>query len=362
MRPVLGVLLALSLAINVYFWRQLDTANANASSSALTSTPVPASAATVSPAFAEQPAPPTSRDFRKWLELGNYDQLEQALTDALKASPLEPELLLIEAELMVHTAPLSEAILHYYSLLDLPLSARHYHDIERRIETLVNNAATQLKQSGSWSILAQFMEPLFQRMPLEEKYARWLAEAYAQQQKPTLTEDVLAALPPDDANIRRIRSLLDTQASDAREEATIDTPQSQSDAITIALERGRDKYFAYVSFGNQPARLLFDTGASTTAITQSLYDTLKRREALPFIGNFTVNTAAGPIRASMFEAPIMTIGPLRFEQTPVLVLPSSALPDADGLLGMNVLRAYHFGIDQQHATLTLSPHQRQTNR
>lgn len=364
MRQVLGVLLVLSLAINVYLWRQLDRPFANLpnASPASSPRPEPGSPATAQPLLAEQPKAPRSEEFREWLEQGKYDLLAQALTDALRASPLDPQLLLIEAELMVRTEPLSEATLHYYSLLDLPLPAQHHRDIEERIETLVNNATRQLRQSGSWSILAQFMEPLFQRMPLDKTYARWLAEAYAQQQKPTLTEDVLAALPSGDSAIRRIRRLLNTQPPDMPEEDTDDTPQRQADAIAIALERGRDKYYAHVNVDNQPARLLFDTGASTTAITQSLYETLTRRSALPFIGNFTVNTAAGPIRASMFEVAVITFGPLRFERTPVLVLPPSVLPNADGLLGMNLLRAYHFGIDQQHATLTLSPRRQQTNR
>ncbi|GGW95031.1 retropepsin-like aspartic protease [Alteromonas halophila] len=358
MRGLLSVLLLLSVALNVYLWQKQASAPVETRTdghSYIRQENPPVSPAPTEAAPPTAPAPNRLSEYRQWLESGQYERLKEALNRALKASPLDAEMLLLEAELVLQTEPLSEAILHYYTLLDLPLAAEVHDKVNARITSLTSNAASQLRQNANWSLLAQFMEPLFQRMPTDYQYARWLAEAYAQQQKPTLTEDVLAALPATDPAVSRIRGLLVTVPASEDTADTRASDSTSSEAITIALERGRDQYFAHVRFASVPARLLFDTGASTTAITDSLYKALKRRSALPFIGNFTVNTAAGRIRAAMYEVPVLTFGPLRIEDTPVLVLPPSVLPNADGLLGMNVLRGYHFGIDQQKAALTLSP-------
>ncbi len=365
MRTLLAILLIASLALNVYLWpseSESDSPPQRATTTQTKQVPPAMSAATSAPRHVSPaPAEPHISTLHQWLEQGRYSELEQVLHRALKRSPNDTPLLLLEAELTLRTQPLAEAILHFYDLLDLPLPPQQHRDIQARITSLVYKAANQLKQSGSWSLLAQFSEPLFQRRPANRQYALWLAEAYARQDKPTLTEDVLASLPPDDPQVQRIRGLLTPPAGNRA--VASESPQPKAGAsVTVALERGVDQYFIPVRFGNQSARLLLDTGASTSAITPSLFRRLRRDYALPFIGNFTVNTAAGEIRAPMHEMPDIQIGPLAFPRTAALVLPESVLSSADGLLGMNILRGYHFGIDQRRGQLTLSPVEPQSNR
>ena len=53
----------------------------------------------------------------------------------------------------------------------------------------------------------------------------------------------------------------------------------------------------------------------------------------------------------------MTLGPYRLTDIGVFVMPEAAMQQADGLLGMNVLKQFHFQLDQTTAELLLVPRQ-----
>ena len=53
----------------------------------------------------------------------------------------------------------------------------------------------------------------------------------------------------------------------------------------------------------------------------------------------------------------MTLGPYKLSNIGVFVMPEAAMQQADGLLGMNVLKQFHFQLDQSNAELLLTPRQ-----
>ena len=303
---------------------------------------------------------PTLASLQALLEKGHYRELENRLQQALRLSPDDIELLLLEGQLMVRTRPLSEAVMHLYSLRDLPLSLSQRQKLSQRIDDLVSTAVNQLKTAEDWDLLAQLLEPLFQIMPAHRPYILQLAEAYARQNKPTLMEDVLASLMPDDPQANRIRELIPASLPDVpdmpEETALFEPEANNNQGITIQLEPDGSHFIASVNFANQPARLMLDTGATTTAITSLFYEKLRARQRLVFIGNFEVNTAAGRVSAAMVQIPAVSFGPLQFTDLSVLVLPEGVMRDADGLLGMNMMQNMDFRLNQQTGELTLYQH------
>ena len=143
------------------------------------------------------------------LNNGQYALLATELTNLLKNDSLNESLLLLEAELIELTKPLPTVLVHYYDLAELPLSNETLTFIDTKIATLYQQAQTQLSQDEQWELVARLNEPLYQRIPDAKHYTLNLAEAYAYQQKLTLMEDVLAALPLNDrdANIIRNKAL-----------------------------------------------------------------------------------------------------------------------------------------------------------
>jgi len=292
---------------------------------------------------------------------GQYALLATELTKYLKNDPLNESLLLLEGELIELTKPLPTALVHYYDLAELPLSNETLTFIDTKIATLYQQAQTQLSQDEQWELVARLNEPLYQRIPDAKHYTLNLAEAYAYQQKLTLMEDVLAALPLNDRDANIIRN----KAYEMRDIANTDNTPNESELAPpdaeaaryqtrVALQRIGDQYRLEAKALNQKATMILDTGASTTAISSRLFARLGRMRNLTFIGNFNVRTASGTIEAPLVQIPRFYFAGYEFNDVSAIVLPEDALPDSDGLLGMNVLGQFDFAIMPQSSELILT--------
>ena len=401
---VLSLFLIVSLGINVYLWlslkqhndkayaleasyehrldsdKQLETQAQLVDETQVNEKAEPfnneRSPANFSPMTGTKTAPNALDDLRTSSPLVNQEQLESLttllnneqyallateLTNLLKYDPLNESLLLLEGELIELTKPLSTAIVHYYDLAELPLSTETLSFIDAKIATLYQQAQTQLSQDEQWELVARLNEPLYQRIPDARHYTLNLAEAYAYQQKLTLMEDVLAALPSNDRDANIIRN----KAYEMRDIANADNTLSESKPAPseaeaaryqtrVALERIGDQYRLDAKALNQKATMILDTGASTTAISSRLFARLGRMRNLTFIGNFNIRTASGTIEAPLVQIPRFYFAGYEFNDVSAIVLPEDALPDADGLLGMNVLGQFDFAIMPQSSELILT--------
>ncbi len=107
--------------------------------------------------------------------------------------------------------------------------------------------------------------------------------------------------------------------------------------------RGRGVYFAEAYFGDTPTRLIFDTGASITLITEDLahrigarIDTQHMIRAITANGRVNMPTAVvGPIE----------IGPKRLARLRVAVCTDCLGEHADGLLGLDLQAAFRMQLD-----------------
>lgn len=295
---------------------------------------------------------------RKWLTEDNFEALELFLRDYLQQHPLDMDFLLLEAELIVQTDLLSDAIAHYYSLKKLPMTGAQNQLIDEKIKALSAQTIAQLQKAYSWDNLAIFVEPLLQLEPENRGYILALAEAYAQQQQINLMENVLAALTYDDPSAMRIRQLtLIAQSDEARE--TGDPRESTQDKVqhgtAIQLQQWGDQYVVHGQLSGNNIALLIDTGASITAISKSYFEDLSNRFNINFIGRFNVNTAGGKVLAPMYQFTQLKLNHAVVKDISVMVLPMNNMDNINGLLGMNFLREFDFKIDQRQALLLLKP-------
>jgi len=291
------------------------------------------------------------------LDAQEFESLRYQLALQLQTNPLDEQLLLLEAKLIALTKPLHVAIIHYYDMLDLPLSAAAITSIQNSIDARYENAQQQLKKNRQWTLMATLNEPLFQRITNEKRYILNLATAYAHMKNITLMEDTLASLPFEDADAARIRALSLQAANndDASTDELFDNGIEPlgNNVTRVPLIKQGDQYRVKVRALNQRAEMIVDTGATTTAITTGLFARLSGYRRLVFVGNFNVKTAAGTIEAPMVQIPKFYFAGYEFTNLSALVLPADVLGESDGLLGMNVLREFDFSLRAQEETLLL---------
>ncbi|MFT5676350.1 MAG: clan AA aspartic protease (TIGR02281 family) [Paraglaciecola sp.] len=294
---------------------------------------------------------------RGWLTQGEFSQLGTFLQNYLKEYPQDIDFLLLEADLIAQTSLLSDAITHYYTLLELPMAATLYQQIQGKIDGLVANTISQLEKSYSWNILAVFVEPLLQVDPTNRMFILALANAYAQQQQETLMENILAALPFDDPGALAIRDLFTTpnppDPQNGIDEPLVAANPTPLDVAPISLEQLGDQYLVSAQLSGNRVKLLIDTGASTTAVSEEYFENLSSKFKRNFIGKFKMATANGTVLAPMYQFAQLQISNVQVENIAVVVLNMNGLRNADGLLGMNFLREFDFRIDQKNAKLYL---------
>ncbi|MEQ5808381.1 clan AA aspartic protease [Alteromonas sp. NFXS44] len=281
-----------------------------------------------------------------------------ALTAALRDQPYNWELLLLEAMWVKREEPLSEAIIQYYKILERNPPPQVEQDISALITQMADTAAEKLRLAGDWDTLAAFVEPLYQYRPEDRFYTLQLAEAYGRQQKFTLMENVLASLPSEDRQAEALRRVLYPQTADAQSEDTPPTEEKREvsgNAYRMPLEQTGDHYLAPLTLNGRHSRLLVDTGASVTTVTTEVFRQVARRGNYRDLGNFAVNTAGGRVDARMVTLKEVEFGPWRLADVSVLVLPPGTLDGTEGLLGMNILKRFHFRIDQAGNALLLDP-------
>lgn len=368
---VLSLLLLASVSFNVYL---LHTQTQSADDVSPRQSPEIARPSEVSDNTAPtdtltvQPADDTNLFTRleALLEAGRLAEARDALQRALREDPLNTELLMLEARVVIETESVGSALIHLYDLLDVALSDEQYTWVVAQIDALSIETIQMLREVKSWDILSAFVEPLWQYAPDNRLYILALAEAYAHQLLAAPMENILASMLPEDPDVSRIRGVLiaarrmqQRQASPAEdglpEQNAQNTPPAPQNSVAVPLRRQGDHFVVATQFDANEMNLMIDTGASTTVLTERAFARLSAGATREFVGQFRINTAGGSLDAPLFRIGEMRLGPFALRDLAVVVLPMEEFRSADGLLGMNVLREFDFRIDQQSAQLYLSP-------
>lgn len=298
----------------------------------------------------------------------NFETLSYEVRDYLRLFPNDSEALLLEAQAYFHTRPLNQAIVHYQSLLSLPLTKSQYQQIQTLIKVNTTRVMQQFTGDGAWDLLAKFLEPLVQVDPLNRQYILGLARAYGMQGQDSLMENVLAALDPNDPRAERLRekvsARLNSDATTFEDKLAaninantslgeiLGNPEHQQNVPDLVIQQSRGQFISSASIKNIELSLLLDTGASTTAISDTKFNQIPLSE-VEFLGQFTVNTAGGSIQAPIYKIKQFQLGKQTLINTSVLILPSNNLSSFDGLLGMNVLSQFDLAFDANSETVQM---------
>lgn len=288
-----------------------------------------------------------------------YEQLEFEVSEYLRKYPQDISAQLLEAEVYYHTKPLNIALVHYQSLLSLPLSKDQLNEVETIISVNSQRIMRQFSGDGAWDLLASFLEPLVQVDPLNRNYLMALARAYGMQEQLSLMEDVLASFPPDDLRANRLRDSIFERLNNESVAQTAVTPpifenlpDNESRKADVVLKQTQGRFITQAIAANTSVLLLLDTGASTTAISDKKFEDISGGYK-EFLGKFSVNTAGGVIQAPIYKLRSFTLGKQQLSNISVIVLPQENLSSYDGLLGMNVISQFDLAYQASSQTMRM---------
>jgi clan AA aspartic protease (TIGR02281 family) len=307
----------------------------------------------------ERPQEMTALEFLELLKTlqkkQQYDDLTLPLREYLSRYPSDYEAWLIEADLILHTEPLSTAIAFYYDLLEKNLPANEEDKVRTIIQVNTSKVIQQLSGDTAWDLLATFIEPLLQIDPLNPRYILGLAKAYGKQGQVTLMENALAALPYDDPRAEQLRKAIYSPSTTPLPD---ETPFDGTETASVSKRKipvlgNGQQFFVQTKIDRTSHLFLIDTGASTTAISNRVFTRLPSSDK-EFIGRFNVQTAGGSIEAPLYKLNAITLGDITINNVSVIVLPDESFrSNFQGLLGMNVLRNFDLQFDPENQKMSL---------
>ena len=204
-----------------------------------------------------------------------------------------------------------------------------------------------LSGKNAWFDLQRFYEKLEEVDLTENKHRFRLAEIYLLNGETHRATEKLALLGQNPTWKKKARELLTT--------SNTEKPRSQTAySETIALAKRGSHYHVNVTIAKrEDATLLIDTGASITTIAKNRFDHLAETIDFELVGPRLFNTANGMTKGYIYKTPSLTLGKLVMKNIEIAVLPYTPTIGLDGLLGMNVLRNFHFEINQDKQQLLL---------
>lgn len=384
MKSALAWLLIISLGVNGYLWWRLssmlvsenepvESPNLAQAQSVTTLSPsfgrssaINASADGDPITFSESdislslPAEGVSLAFLHRLQAAkHYEALSFHVRAYLRQHPQDIDALLLEAEAYYYTQPLNSALVNYYNLRDALITDEQLAHINQLIDVNTTRIIQQFSGDGSWDLLASFLEPLIQVDPLNRRYLMALAKAYGMQQQTVLMESVLAALPTNDTRAQRLRESMyaasepqDQTEMTAGKHGLANSSYTKTSSNDVYLIERNGQYYTQVLLTGIEAELLIDTGASTTAVSQQVFDRIALNNT-SYLGTFNVQTAGGNIASPIYKLSTLKVGSTTLNNVSVMVLPTEHMRSFDGLLGMNVIRRFNMSFDESAGAMRM---------
>ncbi|TQV78207.1 hypothetical protein FKG94_14140 [Exilibacterium tricleocarpae] len=239
-----------------------------------------------------------------------------------------------------------QAVLYAYQPGQKRQVAAAYDDFVRAVDALL---AKQSRWQDLWRFYAH-TDTVGLIRPADKIR---LAQLYYRAGNQALGREVLASLD-DDPHWREeaAQALRQWDAGQATALAQ-ERPEPDPATETIALQTRGEHYLVPVYFDDQAAHLILDTGASMLTLTREHFDTLSRGLDILPLGSRMFHTANGVSNGEVYRVEALSIGNYELRGVNVAVLNMSMGDDADGLLGMNVLKHFKFEIDQDRNRLNL---------
>lgn len=247
-----------------------------------------------------------------------------------------------------------EAVGIYQLATEYAYSLKSQKKIEQEFDDFMRETDSFLSQKEDWYNLSQiFLQAEIVGL-LKPKYRLRQAEIYLINGERYEALQILNALLGDNNFSKDAKALLD------RLDGGIDSVQhdslSQNHSSAVALEKRGNQYIADLGLGEtSEVRLLIDTGASLTTLSQDSFSRIQGSVRHTYVGDRMFSTANGLVKGEVYSVDVVSLANYSLENTVIAVLDFGMGGDIDGLLGMNVLGKFRFQIDQDKNQLLLSP-------
>ena len=165
----------------------------------------------------------------------------------------------------------------------------------------------------------------------------WIQQAGAEQAKKV--ESFFKSLPPEHATTA---VTIPSVSSTAAPHGSINIP---------VLSTGRSTIVSVTLNRSISANLILDTGATNTFISRRIAGLLSLRP----IGSAVVQGIGGAVNVAVARLDSLKVGGAEINDMPIVIHDFSRDPRYEGLLGMDFLGRYRFGLDVGRQLLVLSP-------
>jgi hypothetical protein len=133
---------------------------------------------------------------------------------------------------------------------------------------------------------------------------------------------------------------------------TISSTAAPSGSIVVpVLSTGRATIVSVTFNHSITANLMLDTGATNSLVSRRIANALSLRP----IASSVIHTVGGAVNVAIARVQSMKVGAAEINELPVIVHDFSPDPRFEGLLGMDFLSRYRFGLDTNRQLLVLSP-------
>ncbi len=297
-----------------------------------------------------------TRYLSSWLNDGQTELFLEAVHSWLQINYEDVDVLLMLADYY--------RMMNYHSeALQTFIQAGSYTDsynIARVNEKLLNYIQSHdaaLSDKGEWYDLLLFYEQL-DRLDISNpaqsfRYAELLL-MHSDEGTADVILDELLSTPGWDARVAQLRRAYSEKGEYQASRST--APGYQSSVAMQAI--GHHHYLLDIGLNGAEhrPRLLLDTGASITMLTENAFARLAGDRGWKDLGWRLFNTANGISRGRLMQVDELQLGQYVLKDVKVSVQGADLGGEGvEGLLGMNVLSRFHFKIDQDQNKLMLTP-------
>lgn len=223
--------------------------------------------------------------------------------------------------------------------------------VAQAFDQFVHAMDQQLASEQRWQTLISFYETLEQLDLSRPPEQLRLGQLYLTHGETAAGRNLLERLTGHPSVGAQASALLNNNAASVQTERQPPPPVG-----SIPLQAIGSHYALPLTLdGRQQVRLVIDTGASITTLSQQAFDRVSASARFTELGPQLFNTAGGTSRGMVYRVDSLQIGEHRLTDVPIAVLDFNTPGNIDGLLGMNVLRNFRFEVDQDQEVLKLQP-------
>lgn len=247
-----------------------------------------------------------------------------------------------------------EAVGVYQLAAEYAYSLKSQKKVENAFEDFIRETDSFLSRNEDWYNLSQVFFQAELVGLLKPKYQLRQAEVYLINGERYDASRILNTLIDNNTLAAEAKELLNRMDGDTDNYSNDGLAQNHSSALQ--LERRGNQYIADLGLsGTREVKLLIDTGASLTTLSQLSFDRIRGGIRYEYVGDRMFSTANGLVKGEVYHVDNVSIANYSLEKTAIAVLDFGIGGDIDGLLGMNVLGKFKFQIEQDKSQLLLSP-------